>query len=169
MRFDYLKGINDLASIRLNLCLNILALFATLSLSLSTQAAEQAIPVKLTRIQGGVMIDTAGQYQPVTVGTTITSDTKILMQRSSSAELIYPSGCSLSIKGDRIYKPGNENNCKIGTPITVAVNDTGAIGAVGASEATDDRFSKTNLLFGAAALGAIGAAASSRQSPSPSP
>ena len=128
--------------------------------------------VKLTRIQGGVMIDAAGQYKPVTLETTIDADTKILLQKSSSAQLIYPNGCTVTLQANNIYKAGDENNCKQGAAILVGANDTAAVGGTATLSGSEIGDYKTPILLGVGAV-AIGAALASggggSQSPSPSP
>jgi hypothetical protein len=137
-------------------------------------AEDRPLPIKLNRIQGGVMIDSQGQYKPVNTDTMVTSDTKILLQKSATAQLVYPSGCTLNLEGNKIYKPGDESHCKQGAPLLMAVNDTAAIGAVPAAAKADSKDLTGSLLLGAGALGLIGAAVAaggsdSQQSPSASP
>jgi hypothetical protein len=128
-------------------------------------AEDRPLPIKLNRIQGGVMIDSQGQFKPVNTDTMVTSDTKILLQKSATAQLVYPSGCTLNLEGNKIYKPGDESHCKQGAPFLVAVNDTAAVGAVPAAAEGENRTSA--WLFGAGALGLIGVAAAQSSSPSP--
>ena len=146
-------------------------LLALLGLSSIAQSQDSDITIKLGRIQGGVMIDSKGQYKTVTTDTVVSSNTKILLQKSSSAQLTYPNGCTLNLEANKIYQPGDESNCKQGAAILVGANDTAAVGAVGTSAGEDNTGA---WLLGAGALGAIGIAAaaggrSSQQSPTPSP
>ncbi len=129
--------------------------------------------VKLTRIEGGVMIDAAGQFKPVTLETFVDADTKILMQKSSSAQLIYPNGCAVTLQANNIYKAGDENNCKQGTAILVGVNDTAAVGGTSTvSSAAGGDNNTAFLILGVGALGigaAIAGSGGGSQSPTPSP
>jgi hypothetical protein len=148
-------------------------LLALLGLSSIAQSQDSDITIKLGRIQGGVMIDSKGQYKTVTTDTVVGSNTKILLQKSSSAQLTYPNGCTLNLLANKIYQPGDEMNCKQGAAILVAANDTAAVGAVGTSAKEAGEDNTGAWLLGAGALGAIGVAAaagggSSQQSPSPS-
>ena len=105
------------------------------------------------------MINAAGQYRPVTSDTLINSDTKILIAKASSAQLVYPSGCAMNIQGDKILAAGNESNCKSGSPILVATNDN--VVAIGdkPKEILKEDNTNTLLMLGGAGLLAIGAAA----------
>lgn len=149
------------------------SILALICLSTLVFAADTLQNIKLTRIQGSVMINTAGQYQPVTVETILNSDSKILMTKSASAQLVYPSGCSLNIKGDKILSPGNEANCKSGAPILVAANDNVvAVGDMPKEAAKQETLNtKTLLLLGAGglAIGAIAASSSGSSNNTPSP
>jgi hypothetical protein len=162
----------------MNKSINLIFVFVCLLTSLyfvsAAKAEERPLTIKLNRIQGGVMIDSQGQYKPVNIDTMVTSDTKILLQKSATAQLIYPSGCTLNLEGNKIYKPGDESQCKLGAPILVAANDTAAVGAVPAAAKAESEDRTGALLLGAGALGVIGIAAAaggsdSQQSPSPSP
>ena len=140
----------------------------------AAKAEDTPLTIKLNRIQGGVMIDSQGQYKAVTIDTMVTSDTKILLQKSATAQLVYPNGCTLNLEGNKIYKPGDESQCKLGAPILVAANDTAAVGALPAAAKEEGENRTGALLLGAGALGVIGIAAAaggsdSQQSPSPSP
>ena len=158
--------------------MNIFFIFISLLTSLyfvsAAKAEDSPLTIKLNRIQGTVMIDSQGQYKTVTIDTMVTSDTKILLQKSATAQLVFPSGCTLSLEGNKIYKPGEESNCKQGAPFLVATNDTAAVGALPAAAKAEGEDRTRAWLFGAGALGAIGIAAAaggsgSQQSPSPSP
>ena len=149
------------------------SLLVFLGLSSLAQSQDSDITIKLGRIQGGVMIDSKGQFKTVITDTVVSSNTKILLQKSSSAQLTYPNGCTLNLQENKIYQPGDESNCKKGAPIIVAANDTAAVGAVGAPAKEADSDNTGAWLLGAGALGVIGAAAagggSNQQSPTPSP
>ena len=156
--------------------INIFSICLLLSLCFvsAAKAEDRPLTIKLNRIQGGVMIDSQGQYKPVNIDTMVTSDTKILLQKSATAQLVYPSGCTLNLEGNKIYKPGDENNCKQGAPFLVAVNDTAAVGTLPAAAKAEGENRTGAWLLGAGALGIIGAAVAaggsdSQQSPSPSP
>jgi hypothetical protein len=162
----------------MNKSINLIFVFVCLLTSLyfvsAAKAEDRPLTIKLNRIQGGVMIDSQGRYKPVNIDTMVTSDTKILLQKSATAQLVYPSGCTLNLEGNKIYKPGDESQCKLGAPILVAANDTAAVGAVPAAAKTESEDRTGALLLGAGALGVIGIAAAaggsdSQQSPSPSP
>ena len=135
----------------------------------AVKAEDTPLTIKINRIQGGVMIDSQGQYKAVNIDTMVTSDTKILLQKSATAQLVYPSGCSLKLEGNKIYKPGDENNCKRGAPFLVAANDTAVVGALPAAAKAEGENLTGSLLLGAGALGLIGIAAAANQSSSPSP
>jgi hypothetical protein len=148
----------------MNKSINLIFVFVCLLTSLyfvsAAKAEDRPLTIKLNRIQGGVMIDSQGRYKPVNIDTMVTSDTKILLQKSATAQLIYPSGCTLNLEGNKIYKPGDESQCKLG--------------AVPAAAKTESEDRTGALLLGAGALGVIGIAAAaggsdSQQSPSPSP
>jgi hypothetical protein len=147
--------------------------FSLLLFSFNAGAADKLENIKLNRIQGTVMINAAGQYKTVTNDTLINSDTKILVGKSSSAQLVYPSGCAMYVEGDKILAAGNESNCKSGSPILVATNDN--VVAIGNTpkEVLKEDNSRTLLMLGGAGLligGAIAASGSSGNSnntPSP--
>ena len=151
-----------------------LCLLANLYFVSGVKAEDKPLTIKLNRIQGGVMIDSQGQYKPVNIDTMVTSNTKILLQKSATAQLVYPSGCTLSLEGNSIYQPGDESQCKLGAPILVAANDTAVVGALPAAAKEEGENRTGAWLLGAGALGVVGAAvaaggSSSQQSPSPSP
>jgi hypothetical protein len=154
--------------------LTVACLLASLYFVSPAKAEDRPLTIKLNRIQGNVMIDAQGQYKAVTIETMVTSDTKILLQKSATAQLVYPSGCTLKLEGNKIYKAGDENNCKQGAPFLVAVNDTAAVGAVPAAAKAESENRTGAWLLGAGVLGIVGAAAAAggsghQQSPSPSP
>jgi hypothetical protein len=151
----------------------LILVFSLLLFSFNSVAADKLENIKLNRIQGTVMINAAGQYKTVTNDTLINSDTKILVGKSSSAQLVYPSGCAMYVEGDKILAAGNESNCKSGSPILVATNDN--VVAIGNTpkEVLKEDNSRTLLMLGGAGLligGAIAASGSSGNSnntPSP--
>ena len=149
--------------------INIFSICLLLSLCFVSAAKAEDTPltIKLNRIQGGVMIDSQGQYKAVTIDTMVTSDTKILLQKSATARLVYPSGCTLTLQENKIYKPGDESHCKQGAPLLVSVNDTAGVLPAAAKAEGENRTGA--LLLGAGALGVIGIAAAANQSSSPSP
>jgi hypothetical protein len=144
------------------------SLFLLAFFSLSAESQEN---IKLTHIQGEVLVGDAGQFKPITIETFVNADTKILVQKSSSAQLIYPNGCSVTLQGNSIYKAGNESNCKQGAAILVGANDSAAVGGASTLEKKDNN-NKGYLILGAGAIG-IGAAAamggSHHQNSTPSP
>jgi hypothetical protein len=149
---------------------NIFSICLLLSLCFvsAAKAEDKPLTIKLNRIQGGVMIDSQGQYKAVTIDTMVTSDTKILLQKSATAQLVYSNGCTLNLEGNKIYKPGDESQCKLGAPILVAANDTAVAGAVPAAAKEEGENRTGALLLGVGALGVIGAAIAANQSSSPS-
>lgn len=126
--------------------------FTLLLFSFEVIAADKLENIKLNRIQGTVMINAAGQYKPVTNDTLINSDTKILIGKSSSAQLIFPSGCAMNIQGDKILAAGNESNCKSGSPILVATNDNVVAVGNAPKEVLKEDNTKTLLMLGGAGL-----------------
>lgn len=136
---------------RLKQTTNILV-FTLLLISFKAIAADKLENIKLNRIQGTVMINAAGQYKPVTNDTLINSDTKILIGKSSSAQLIFPSGCAMNIQGDKILAAGNESNCKSGSPILVATNDNVVAVGNAPKEVLKEDNTKTLLMLGGAGL-----------------
>ena len=155
------------------LFISVLSLIEILGFISIAKAQDKPLTITLNRIKGGVMIDSQGQYKPVISDTMVTSNTKILLQKSATAQLVYPSGCTLTLQENKIYKPGDESHCKQGAPILVSVNDT-VVGALPAAAKAESENRTTAWLFGAGALGLVGAAvaaggSSSQQAPSPSP
>ena len=153
--------------------ISVFSLLEVLGYNSIANAQDTPLTITLDRIQGGVMIDSQGQYKSVTADTMVTSNTKILLQKSATARLVYPSGCTLTLQENKIYKPGDESHCKQGAPILVSVNDT-VVGALPAAAKAESEGRATGWLFGVGALGIIGAAAAaggsdSQQAPSPSP
>jgi hypothetical protein len=126
--------------------------FTLLLFSFEAIAADKLENIKLNRIQGTVMINAAGQYKPVTNDTLINSDTKILIGKSSSAQLVFPSGCAMNIQGDKILAAGNESNCKSGSPILVATNDNVVAVGNAPKEVLKEDNTKTLLMLGGAGL-----------------
>ena len=133
--------------------------FTLLLFSFEVIAADKLENIKLNQIQGTVMINAAGQYRPVTSDTLINSDTKILIAKSSSAQLVYPSCCAMNIQGDKIFAAGTESNCKSGSPILVATNDNVVAIGDNPKEILKEDNTNTLLMLGGAGLLAIGAAA----------
>lgn len=79
--------------------------------------------IKLTRIQGEVLVNVLGKYQITTIDTVINSNTKILVRQESRAELHFPNGCIMNLKGGKIYQAGTESECKQGVTRVVADNE----------------------------------------------
>jgi hypothetical protein len=164
-----LNSLTNLEDINLNQTIRIFV-FSLLPFSFNSVAADKLENIKLNRILGTVMINAAGQYKPVTNDTLINSDTKILIGKSSSAQLVYPSGCAMNIQGDKIFAAGIESNCKSGSPILVATNDNVVAIGDNPKEVLKEDNTNTLLMLGGAGLLAIGAAAAafgSNNTPSP--
>lgn len=147
--------------------------FTLLLFSFEAKAEDKLVDIKLNRIQGTVMINAAGQYKPVTNDTLINSNTKILIGKSSSAQLVFPSGCAMNIQGDKILAAGTESNCKSGSPILMATNDNVVAVGNAPKEVLKEDNTRTLLMLGGAGLvigGVVAASGSSGNSnnvPSP--
>jgi hypothetical protein len=74
-------------------------------------AAAVATPVKLTQVQGDVMVNNGSRFVKATSGLELKPGAKIVTAKSSNVSLIYQNGCVKQLKQNTMHTVGTAEQC----------------------------------------------------------
>lgn len=74
-------------------------------------AAPAVAPVKLTQVQGDVMVNNGTRFVKAVPGLEIKPGAKIVTAKSSNASLVYQNGCVKELKQNTMHTVGSAEQC----------------------------------------------------------
>ncbi|HEY9210539.1 MAG TPA: hypothetical protein VIO56_03945 [Methylotenera sp.] len=74
-------------------------------------AATVATPVKLTQVQGDVMVNNGSRFVKAVSGTELKPGAKIVTAKSSNVSLVYQNGCVKQLKQNTMHTVGTAEQC----------------------------------------------------------
>jgi hypothetical protein len=94
-------------------------------------AATVAAPVKLTQVQGDVMVNNGSRFVKAVSGLELKPGAKIVTAKSSNVSLVYENGCVKQLKQNTMHTVGTAEQCaaNIGKERTyvAALGDSGVV------------------------------------------
>lgn len=93
-----------------NCAVTLLAASAIL-VSQGVVAATVAAPVKLTQVQGDVMVNNGTRFVKAVSGAELKPGAKIVTAKSSNVSLIYQNGCVKQLKQNTMHTVGTAEQC----------------------------------------------------------
>jgi hypothetical protein len=76
-------------------------------------AAPAVAPVKLTQVQGDVMVNNGTRFVKAVPGLEIKPGAKIVTAKSSNASLVYQNGCVKALKQNTMHTVGSAEQCAV--------------------------------------------------------
>jgi hypothetical protein len=74
-------------------------------------AATVAAPVKLTQVQGDVMVNNGSRFVKAVSGVELKPGAKVVTAKSSNVSLVYQNGCVKQLKQNTMHTVGTAEQC----------------------------------------------------------
>ena len=143
---------------RIALKLGTLSLFGLLSAAAVAETAPA--PIKLSVVNGNVMVNNGKSFVKASPNAQVKPGTKIITNKNATANLVYKNGCVKQIKPNTILTVGTQNECVAGKFTDEKIH-VAAITTDNISDAVEDESKRKSLggqqYLGYFVLGGVGA------------